>query len=133
MFVVNTIRHDGAASAGPAKLKVVWLLRSAGGRAAETTLSRLLSAGWLPHTRGFVRGCLDLPAGVDACRPHSSPRGFPCRGPAPSDAQQGVSVGSERPSFGGSALEPSISSRAAAPPHGQSPTGTPPSHARWQW
>ena len=41
MFVVNSIWHDGAASAGPAKLRAVWLLRSAGGRTAETTVSRL--------------------------------------------------------------------------------------------
>jgi hypothetical protein len=41
MFVVNPYRRDGAASAGHAKLKSVWLLRSAGGRATETTVSRL--------------------------------------------------------------------------------------------
>ncbi len=41
MFVVNTFRHDGAVSARSAKLRAGWLLRSAGDRAAETTVSRL--------------------------------------------------------------------------------------------
>jgi hypothetical protein len=41
MFVVNTFRHNGAVSARSAKLRAVWLLRSAGGRTAETTVSRL--------------------------------------------------------------------------------------------
>ena len=41
MFVVNACRRDRVASAAPAELKGVWLLRSAGGRAAETTVSRL--------------------------------------------------------------------------------------------
>src|SRR3954453_22778579 len=41
-------------------------------------LSRLLCAGWAPHFRVFVRGCLDLPAGVDDDhRPHSWLRGLP--------------------------------------------------------
>src|SRR3954447_3041966 len=35
-------------------------------------------AGWSPQFRVFVRGCLDLPAGVDDDhRPHSLLRGFP--------------------------------------------------------
>ena len=41
MFVVNAFRHDGATSAGRAKGRGGWLLRSAGGRAAETTVNRL--------------------------------------------------------------------------------------------
>jgi hypothetical protein len=41
MFVVNPFGRDGAASARHAKLKTIWLLRSAGGRAIETTVSRL--------------------------------------------------------------------------------------------
>src|SRR3954453_5857206 len=41
-------------------------------------LSRLLCAGWSPHFRVFVRGCLDLPAGVDDDhRPHNWSRGLP--------------------------------------------------------
>ena len=41
MFVVNACRRDRAASAAPAGFRGAWLLRSAGGRAAETTVSRL--------------------------------------------------------------------------------------------
>ena len=41
MFVVNFLRRDGTTSAGYAKGYSGWLLRSAGGRAAETTVNRL--------------------------------------------------------------------------------------------
>jgi SRSO17 transposase len=41
MFVVNARRRDRAASAASAEIKGAWLSRSAGGRAAETTVSRL--------------------------------------------------------------------------------------------
>src|SRR5215211_3155474 len=41
MFVVNTFWHGEAASTDNVELRGVWLLRSAGGRAAETTVSRL--------------------------------------------------------------------------------------------
>jgi hypothetical protein len=41
MFVVNAFRRDGTTSAGRAKGYSGWLLRSAGGRAAETTVNRL--------------------------------------------------------------------------------------------
>ena len=41
MFVVNTFRRDGTTSAGHAKGRGRWLLRSAGDRAAETTVNRL--------------------------------------------------------------------------------------------
>jgi hypothetical protein len=40
-------------------------LRSAGGRAIKTTVEQTLMRGLRPHFRVFVRGCLDLPAGVN--------------------------------------------------------------------
>ena len=41
MFVVNAFRHDGATSAAHAEGRSIWLLRSAGGGAAETTVNSL--------------------------------------------------------------------------------------------
>jgi hypothetical protein len=41
MFVVNAVAGDDAISAKVAKVLDVWLLRSAGSRAAETTVCRL--------------------------------------------------------------------------------------------
>ena len=41
MFVVNAFGRDRAVSAEVAKSRGGWLLRSAGGRAAETTVGRL--------------------------------------------------------------------------------------------
>ncbi len=41
MFVVNVIGRDGTVSAKAAKLTGIWLLRSAEGRAVETTVCRL--------------------------------------------------------------------------------------------
>ena len=41
MFVVNAFRRGGTTSAAHAKGRGMWLLRSAGSRAAETTVDRL--------------------------------------------------------------------------------------------
>ena len=41
MFVVNGLEHDDAFSIIVAELYDIWLSRSAGGRAAETTVCRL--------------------------------------------------------------------------------------------
>jgi len=46
---------------------------------APVTVNRLLCAGWIPHFRLFVWGCLSLGSGVEACRPHSSLEGSPSR------------------------------------------------------
>ena len=44
----------------------------------KTTVYKLLSAGWLPHFRVFVWGCLCLGAGVDdERRPHSTSEDSP--------------------------------------------------------
>ncbi len=52
---------------------------TAGGRDQRRRLNKLSCAGWLPHDRGFVSGCLVLD-GERRLRPaHNRSRGFPDR------------------------------------------------------
>ena len=55
-------------------------LRIAGDRTVKTTVEQTLIRGLVTAFPLFVRGCLDLPAGVDEChRPHNSYEGSPPR------------------------------------------------------
>ena len=54
-------------------------VRAAGGRTRRRRLNKLSCAGWIPHDRGSVRGCLDLEASVGLSRLITGLEGSPPR------------------------------------------------------
>ena len=54
-------------------------VRTAGDRIRRRRLNKLSCAGWIPHDRGSVRGCLDLEASVGLSRLITGLKGSPPR------------------------------------------------------
>jgi hypothetical protein len=105
-------------------------LRIAGDRTVKTTVEQTLIRGLVTAFPLFVRGCLDLPAGVDE---ESSAtqfiRGFPTEALSPALRNSGCQFTLSWPSVIDVSSFDSMRQNAARL-RGQLPTGKPPSHAR---